>query len=568
VLEYRYRKNFYILIIVAISILLSQNWAKSQRDKQQMFQHANRSKLASHHHKVTPLGKRAGVVTVTTDTIKVWIHEKGVMFERLDLENYTKKLHGKNKVSLLGFNEQGRVSIMQSGFTGDEGTIFKTKRKNYKLAPGKNSLQVDFIGYNAERKTTIKKSFVFQRGSYTIKTTNTIINNNKGKQVTGRSYMVIGEWGGQDSELWKERLGYQGEKEVKDKKGGFTMQAFRSYSGFSYHTHKKPYVKLSEKDIKSDSKNGFETVVSGGWIASQQPYFIRAWVPQDARKRFQISAKNKNKENYTMSMKGDVFQLSPGQTLKQSSALYVGPEVSKKLKQLAPGLELTVDYGMLWIISDFIYWMMSVCFQLTHNWGWSIILVTVFIRSVMYHFSTKSFRATITMRTIKPKMDELKKRYSDDPMKQKKAIADLYAKEKVDPVGGCLPNLLTLPIFFALYFVLIESVSLRHAPFIFWIQDLSAKDPRFVLPVLYGLSMWFQQRVNPPTQGAFNQEIMNVLPLMMTFLFSTFPAGLILYMLANNVFMATHNWIVNKDMGVYDDGYRIIPDIPWLQKSS
>jgi YidC/Oxa1 family membrane protein insertase len=557
VLEYRYRKNMYIIIIVVVCVVLSQKWSHEQLIAQKTFQKSNHVNNVLYHRNVTPLGQRKGFITIKTDIMNVWIQKKGAIIERLDILKYKKKLHGKQPVSLLGLGSNNTVSMVQSGFTGGEHLVFSSMRQHYVLGPHARQLKVVLIAQNTQNKTTQKKTYIFSRNSYVVKVEDQLINHSH-HTWKGRSFMAIDQAVKVNVGLWQRKLGYTDWHHQAKKSSGFTVQALRSYSGFAYHTHKKPYVKLSESTITKNG-SGIEQVVSGGWIANQQPYFIRAWIPQNARQRFIVSAEQKEKNNYQMVMKSNITQVLPGKNHVHHAALYVGPEITKNLKPLAPGLALTVDYGMLWILADFIYWMMAVTFKYIHNWGWSIIIVTLFIRALLYHFSEKSFRATITMRDIKPKMDAIKKRYAKDSTEQRKAVAALYAKEKVDPVGGCLPNLLTLPIFFALYFVLIESVELRHAPFMFWIQDLSAKDPLYIFPVLYGISMWFQQRVNPPTPGAFNQDFMTVMPVMMTVLFATFPVGLILYMLANNLFMAIHNWWVNKKMGVYDDGYQIVP---------
>jgi len=225
--------------------------------------------------------------------------------------------------------------------------------------------------------------------------------------------------------------------------------------------------------------------------------------------------------------------------------LYLGPEDTDVLKTIAPKLELTVDYGFLWFIAFPIFWLMSQIYRFVGNWGWSIILVTVFIKAVFYQLSAKSYRSMAHMRELQPKIEALKQRFGDDKQRMSQEMMNLYKTEKVNPMGGCLPILVQIPVFIALYWVLLESVDLRHAPFIFWIKDLAAPDPFFVLPIIMGITMFVQQRLNPEPPDPMQAKVMMFLPILFTGLFLYFPAGLVLYWIVNNVLSIIQQWAIN-----------------------
>jgi len=253
---------------------------------------------------------------------------------------------------------------------------------------------------------------------------------------------------------------------------------------------------------------------------------------------------------YTLGFVGPELKVAPGGKATAGGKFYVGPELEEPLKALAPHLELTIDYGWLWIVSSAIFWVMSKIYGVLGNWGWAIIIVTFLIKLAFYKLSATSYKSMAKMRDLQPRLELLKQRFGDDKQKMSKATMELYKTEKVNPLGGCLPMIIQIPVFIALYYVLIESVHLRHAPFILWIHDLSSKDPLYILPVLMGASMFLQQLLNPPPPDPMQAKIMKyALPIFFTVFFMTFPSGLVLYWLVNNCLSILQQWYIMKKFG-------------------
>ena len=240
--------------------------------------------------------------------------------------------------------------------------------------------------------------------------------------------------------------------------------------------------------------------------------------------------------------------MNPGTTATIATKFYAGPEIKQRLEAVAKNLDLTIDFGFLWIIAIAILWLMEKINVVIGNWGWSIIIVTLIIKLCFYHLSEKSYRSMARMRQLAPRLKQLKERYGSDKQKMSQATMELYKKEKVNPVGGCLPMLIQIPFFFALYYVLLEAVQLRQAPFIFWIHDLSQRDPYFILPILMGISMWAQQKLNPEPPDPMQAKMMMLLPVIFTVFFLYFPAGLVLYWLTNNILSVTQQWWIMKKL--------------------
>lgn len=317
-----------------------------------------------------------------------------------------------------------------------------------------------------------------------------------------------------------------------------------TFTGVAYSTPQDKFRKESFKDISKT--NGKPTVIDNngqGWVAFLEHYFMTAWIPQSS-----------NLKIYYKNLNGDVFEageytsvtIAPNQSQNISSVLYSGPIIKDNLVSLAPNLEKTLDYGMLSFFSEIIFWVMSHIHALVGNWGLSIILVTVLIKLIFYPLSAKSYRSMAKMRMLQPRIKRLQETYKDDRQALGKKMMEMYKEEKVNPLGGCLPMVIQIPIFISLYWVLLESVELRHAPFIFWIHDLSMKDPYFVLPVLMGLSMFLQQRLSPAPADPMQAKIMMFLPVIFTFLFASFPSGLVLYWLTNNLISILQQWLITR----------------------
>ena len=317
-----------------------------------------------------------------------------------------------------------------------------------------------------------------------------------------------------------------------------------TFTGVAYSTSEDKFRKESFKDIaKTNGDPKIITNVGTGWVAFVEHYFESAWIPQSSNSV--IYYKNIG-ENVFEAGEYTSMTIQPNQSQDATSVLYSGPIIKNNLAPLAPNLEKTLDYGMLSFFSEIIFWIMFHIHQLVGNWGLAIILVTCLIKAIFYPLSAKSYRSMAKMRMLQPRVKRLQESYKDDKKALGKKMMEMYKSEKVNPLSGCLPMVVQIPIFISLYWVLLESVELRHAPFMFWIHDLSMKDPFYVLPVLMGISMFLQQKISPAPADPMQAKIMMFLPVMFTFLFSSFPAGLVLYWLTNNVISITQQYLITR----------------------
>jgi YidC/Oxa1 family membrane protein insertase len=466
------------------------------------------------------------LVTLGNDVLNIQIDPKGGNLVNAGLLEYPKSLDSKDPVQILSSVPEN-LNIAQSGLLSEMGPDQRTGQALYQvsqyentLADGKDTVSVD-LKWNQGGVSVIKR-FTLKRGDYAVGI-QYIIDNKSGKPWVGNFYAQI-------------RQKHHEEKS--------SFMGFSTYTGAAISSADKPYEKFPfSKLTKADlSRN-----IQGGWVSVQERYFLSAWVPDQKSENHYFSRVGED-DIYTIGLVGPKLEVAPGKTVTNEAKLYLGPELNDPLKALAPHLELSIDYGWAWVISSAIFWVMEKINAFVGNWGWSIILVTLFIKLAFYKLSEKSYVSMAKMRLLTPKIEALKTRYPDDKQKQSKAMMELYRKEKVNPVGGCLPMLLQIPVFIALYYVLIESVDLRQAPFIFWIQDLSAKDPYYILPVLMGASMLLTQMLTPVTSTDKAQIYMMRygMPIIFTLLFMNFPSGLVLYWLVNNLLSVAQQWYIMK----------------------
>jgi YidC/Oxa1 family membrane protein insertase len=515
-----------------------QSLAKGSKATQKQLDHLIQAKVSSRIPK-------ENIVMVDTALFQVWINRSGGDIIQTKLKNYKEKLHGTKDVSVLG-NAQHGLFDAQSGFSGAKKLNFSSEKSVYTVSP-KDNLTVTLNAVN-NKGIHYQKRFVFHPHQYTIEVQNSI--HNQGKTLwKGAFFMQINRTMNAQWQDLKNGIGRVEDHTPAEKTGLFSSNRFRSYAGPSYYTPEKPYTKLPYNKINT-AGNNLSVSVNGGWIAMQQPYFISAWIPKSL-KRFHLFA-YKDKQTYTMGMRSAAFSLRPNQSETYDAALYAGPEEVNLLKKLAPGLEYTVDYGWLFVLSDPIFKMMQYINDYIHSWGFSIIIITCLIKIVFYKFTESSYRSMINMRKLQPKIQALKEKFGDDKATHNREMSQLMMSNKVNPLSGCLPMLVVFPFFIALYFVLLESVELRHAAFL-WIPDLSAKDPLYILPLFYGLSTWVQQRINPQQSDSPQAQAMMMMPLIMTVMFVFFPAGLILYMITNNLFSIAQNFWINKKYKLYEE---------------
>jgi YidC/Oxa1 family membrane protein insertase len=397
---------------------------------------------------------------------------------------------------------------------------YTSELQQYELQSGQKQLVVTLTGKNSNG-LLVNKEFVFNQGSYLIDV----------------HYVLKNE----GTSSWK---GYMNTQLLRSSPKEDKSSIFHvgSYTGASYSqpgTHR--YQKVNFKDM---TKSNLNVDAQGGWIAMQQHYFLSAWVPvADSKSNFYTRAFD---GDYTIGAVSQPIVIAPEQTEKVSSRLYLGPETTSVLKSIAPGLDLTVDYGWLWFLSSLLFSIMKAIYTVVGNWGWSIILVTLLIKLAFYRLSATSHKSMAGIRTLQPKLLALRERHGDDKAKISQGTMELYKQEKVNPLGGCLPILVQIPVFIALYWVLLESIELRQAPFIFWIKDLAMPDPYHILPVIMGITMFIQQRLNPAPPDPMQAKIMMFLPVLFTSLFWNFPAGLVLYWIVNNSLSILQQWYITR----------------------
>ncbi len=463
-------------------------------------------------------------IHVRTDVLDAVIDTVGGDLRRVDLLDYPVSHDDPTPYRLLA-DEPGQLYVAQSGFAvpgaagraPDHTAVFTAAARDYRLAEGQDELRVRLQWQGAGLRVT--KTYVFRRGDYHAE--------------------LIHEVENTAQEPWQASF-YRQLQRVPP--SGTDTRFIYTYTGAAIYTPEERYEKIDFEDMADEPLD--RTGVDGGWVAMLEHYFLGAWLPGEKETNaFYSLARN---GRYYIGMKSPLATVAPGETRRFTSRIYAGPKLQDRLEQLAPGLELTVDYGVLTFLSKPLFWVLKVFHSLSGNWGWAIVLVTLLIKLVFYKLSETSYRSMAKMRNVQPRMQALKERYGDDKQKLNQALMDLYKREKINPLGGCLPVLVQIPVFIALYWVLLESVELRQAPFILWIQDLSTRDPYFVLPVLMGISMVAQQKLNPAPLDPLQQKLMMSLPIVFTVFFAFFPAGLVLYWFVNNALSILQQWVITK----------------------
>ncbi len=469
-------------------------------------------------------------VSVKTDVFDLEIDLKGGNIVSALLPQHKVSLGSDQAMPLLESNNQ-RYYVVESGLFGKNGfdssrngpmPVYQAEQSVYVLDEGEESLQVD-LTFQHESGVTVTKRYVFGRNAYKIDVSY-LINN----QSTS-------EWEGNFSG-----------KIVRDRSQDPSEQnsmGMQSFLGMVLSSQQEPYEKIDFEDMLEEPVN---RQVQGGWVAFIQHYFLSAWVP-NAEQTHTYQSRVKNGV-YLMGFISPATKVAPGEQAEIKATLYVGPKIIERLEEIAPKLDLTVDFGFLFFIAYPLFLLLDFFFGLVGNWGFAIILVTVVVKAVFFKLSAASYRSMANMRRVAPKLQSLKDQYGDDRQKMSQAMMDLYRKEKINPLGGCLPSLVQMPVFIALYWVLLESVQLRHAPFMFWITDLSVKDPYFLLPILMGASMFIQMQLNPTPPDPMQARIMKLMPIMMTVFFLWFPAGLVLYWLVNNILSIAQQWVITRQI--------------------
>jgi len=465
------------------------------------------------------------LIRVDTDVIQALIDTRGGVIRSIRLKKYPTSLDRPDDWLELIHSDEDSAHILQSGLRNKEErapthySIYRADKTEYRLEDGDEELLVPL--YWSKDGLEVVKLYRFRRGDY-LADLEHLIKNQSQQDWQGSEYRQIQR----TRPLDESRLLY-------------------TYTGSVYYNEESKYEKVDFDDME-DSQLKLES--TGGWIAMIQHYFLSAWVPQQDTNNlvYSISNTKRNPATYTIGMRSANKQIKAGSSGEFKSQFFVGPKLVSRLEEIAPGLGLTVDYGVLTFLSKPLYWLLNFYHGYVGNWGFAIILLTFTIKAVFYKLSETSYRSMAKMRKVSPRLKTLKERYGDDRQKMNKAMMELYKTEKINPMGGCLPILVQIPVFIALYWALLESVDLRQAPFIFWIKDLSVQDPFYVLPLIMGVSMIIQQRLNPPPPDPIQAKVMMALPFVFTIFFAFFPAGLVLYWVINNVLSITQQYIITR----------------------
>jgi len=471
------------------------------------------------------------VIQVYTDVLQLAIDLEGGDIIELDLPRYPAQIDTPDVPYVLLEDNSTRIYIAQSGLIGQDGidrngrSAFTTASSVYRMKEGSDELVVR-LNWENEQGIKITKRFTFRRGDYLLNV-DYLVDNGSDKR-------------------WQANLFGQLKRDNSpapsaSASGGMGLSPFLGAAITQPDDH---FTKFTFKDMKEDP---FKATLPGGWIAMIQHYFLSAWIPdpdQSHTYSTRVTGSGFNIAGFT----SPALVVDPGQQGQTGAAFYAGPKDQYRLREISPYLDLSVDYGWLWWIAQPLFWLLTKIHALVGNWGVAIILLTVLVKAAFFKLSATSYKSMANMRRVQPKMQEIREQYADDKQKQSQAMMDLYRKEKINPMGGCLPILVQMPVFIALYWTLMESVELRQAPFILWIKDLSVMDPYFVLPLMMGASMYFMQKLNPPPPDPMQAKIMQWMPVVFTFFFLWFPAGLVLYWVVNNLLSMAQQYVITRQI--------------------
>ncbi|WP_020162792.1 membrane protein insertase YidC [Cycloclasticus pugetii] len=468
------------------------------------------------------LALKGGVIEVITDVYELKIDKVGGNIVNLYLTQYPDTKGLEETVQLLN-NTPSKTFVVESGLIVQNGespnhhALWSASDSQYVMTD--DELRVPLTWKN-ESGIEVTKTYVFSKGSYKVDV-ETSIENKGSNSWSAREYLQIKR------------------NDYADKKANSMIY---TYTGGVLYTDEDKYQKIDFDDMEDENLSQEAT---GGWAGMIQHYFGVAWVPEKEN-NYTYYTKALSAGKYVIGAYSPMTVVEPGQRKTINSVLFAGPKLQEQLKEIAPGLELMVDYGKLTIIAEPIFWLLSFFYDFVGNWGVAIIMVTFTIKALFFKLSEKSYKSMAHMKLVQPRIVALKERYGDDKQQLNKAMMELYKTEKINPLSGCLPILIQIPVFIALYWTLLESVELRQAPFVLWIDNLSAADPYFILPVIYGITMFFQQRLNPAPVDPMQKKVMQMLPIMFTGFFAFFPAGLVLYWIVNNLLTIAQQTVIMK----------------------
>ncbi|TDQ56295.1 protein translocase subunit yidC [Mesocricetibacter intestinalis] len=527
------RSGLLALALLFISFLVYQQWqtdfyAPKPVAAEQQASVASSSETPSSSSPATVTVDNQGkgrTITLSNDVVRLSINTYGGDVVGSELLHYAAELDSQDRFILLKDNAEG-VYVAQSGLVGKNGIDSAAGRADYQvegeqfaLAEGQDELRVPLT---LEKDGVIyRKIFILKRGSYDIGV-DFEIDNQSNAAIEVQPYGQL-------------------KHTLVESSGNVAMP---TYTGGAYSSSETNYKKYSFDDMKGAN---LAVDTKAGWVAVLQHYFVSAWIPdQDADNQLYTSTA---KNNGFIGYRGPVTTIAAGASDTIKSSLWTGPKLQNEMGSVANHLDLTVDYGWAWFIAKPLFWLLTFIQGLVHNWGLAIIGVTLVVKAILYPLTKAQYTSMAKMRMLQPKLQEMRERFGDDRQRMSQEMMKLYKEEKVNPLGGCLPILLQMPIFIALYWTFMEAVELRHAPFFGWIQDLSAQDPYYILPILMGISMYLLQKMSPtPVADPMQQKVMNFMPLIFMVFFLFFPAGLVLYWLASNLITIAQQQLIYRGL--------------------
>ena len=473
-----------------------------------------------------PPAAAAGTVRVTTDVLDLELSLRGGDLIRADLLKYPRVKGGDERVRLFN-GDADHFYFLQTGLTDTNGAahpthlaLFEAAQSRHALAEGANELRVPLTWVDAATGVTVTKTYILRRGSYRIDLEYAIENGGTAPWRAASYAQIL-----------------RNDKPVE--RSMFSVESY-AFQGPAYYNGTK-YFKINREKIAASE---LPRNVTTGWIAGMQHHFVTVVVPAEGQ-NYAYSLQTQGNQ-YLLSATGPMVTVGPqsGTTLRET--LFVGPKLQAQLKTAGPRLDLVADYGMLTLLAEPLFWLLEQAHNIVGNWGWAIVIITFLLKLVFYPLSESSGRSMAKMKVLAPRMKNLQETYKDDREKLGRAMMDLYNREKINPAAGCLPILIQMPVFFAFYWVLLESVEMRQAPFMLWIQDLSSRDPFFVLPVIMAGAMFVQYKLNPTPPDPIQAKVFMILPFVMSLTFAFFPAGLVLYWVTNTLLTILQQWNINR----------------------
>lgn len=531
------QRNLFLIAFLFVSFLIWQSWQTDHAPQPLQTQTTQNTTVSGDAaNQDVPASGQGKTITVKTDVLSLHINTRGGDIEQAQLLAYPDELGSSQPFQLLE-TTPGFLYQAQSGLTGRNGPdnpangerpLFAASQDTFEMAEGQNELRIP-LTFTAENGATFTKTFVLKRGEYAINVDYQVNN-------TTQQPLEVAMFG-----QLKQTIDLP-----KHRDTGSNNFALHTFRGAAYSSSETNYEKY-KFDTISDNEN-LSTTTANGWVAMLQQYFATAWVPRTAGTNT-LYTSNLGNGIAAVGYKSSPVTVAPGSQQNLAATLWVGPEIQDKMAAVAPHLDLTVDYGWLWFISQPLFKLLKFLHSFIGNWGFSIIVITFIVRGIMYPLTKAQYTSMAKMRMLQPKIQAMRERLGDDKQRMSQEMMALYKAEKVNPLGGCLPLVIQMPIFLALYYMLMGSVELRHAPFALWIHDLSAQDPYYILPILMGITMFFIQKMSPTTvTDPMQQKIMTFMPVIFTVFFLWFPSGLVLYYIVSNLVTIIQQQVIYRGL--------------------